>query len=147
VRGRAARSPLGECSTLYFARSIQAERRRVFCALTVPEYIESWLTIPGAVLGGVLLTHNQSFSIFCLDGQDAHFTIRCSYKVCKRAKLVLDWKHDSIHSLHPCLVKIRLMGEFERTNLELIHVGLDQSMLEWHRELWETSLTRLSSLF
>lgn len=148
TRDRSSRPLPHRSTTLYFGTSIPAERRRVFCALTVPEYMESWLAIPGAPSGRVIVaTQNHSFSICCLDGESARFTIRCSYKACKQNKLFFDWKHDSMHTERHCHVRIRLMGEFERTSLELIHMGLAPSMLEWHRELWETSLARLFTLF
>jgi len=148
MRDRLGRSLLERRSTLHFAKSIPAERRRVFCALTLPEYMESWLAIPGAAPGCLMVAADgKGFSIYCSDAESAHFTIRCSYGTCKDDELLFDWKHDLIFSKRDCLVRIRLKGEFERTNLELIHLGLHKSMLKWHRELWKNSLARLFSLF
>lgn len=135
-------------SALRFGKSIPAERRRVYCALTLPEYMESWLSIPGAAPGCVTVeTDNQSFSIYCLDVESARLSIRCSYRTCNNKRLLFDWKCDSLRTARTCLVQIRLVGEFERTNLELIHLGLDPSKINWHHELWDKSLARLSSLF
>ena len=147
IRNQSKRSEHDKCSTVHVGRSISAERQRVFLALTVPEYMETWLVIPGAAQGRVMVARDtDSFSVYCLNG-DGHSTIRCSYRTCNSDKLLFLWRHDAVLSTHPSLVTIRLMGEFERTNLELIHTGLDQSMLGWHQELWDTSLARLSSLF
>lgn len=148
IGDRLARSLLDRRSTLHFRQSIPAERRRVFCALTLPEYMELWLAIPGIAPGCALAAADgQSFSFYCFDAESSPFAIRCAYRICNDNELLFDWKHDLIFSQHDCLVRIRLMGEFERTNLELTHLGLHKSVLKWHRELWENSLTRLSSLF
>lgn len=132
---------------VHLAKIVPAERRRVFFALTVPEYMESWLAIPSAPPGRVIVrAHKHSFSISYLEGETTH-SIRCCYRACDSNNLIFDWKHDAILSTRPSLVTIRLIGEFERTNLELTHSKLDQASARWHREFWEVSLTRLSRLF
>lgn len=147
IRDQSSRSRLDARSTVHVEKSIPAERQRVFFALTVPEYMEAWLVIPGAAQGrAIVRPDEQSFSISYLDGA-ARFSIQCFYQACNKEKLLFDWKHDGAGSAHASFVTMRLMGEFERTNLELIHIGLDQSMLDWHRKLWEGSLARLFTLF
>lgn len=132
---------------LHISGSVPAERKRVFYALTMPEYMEAWLAVPGVSPGCICVrTRNGSFSIRCIaDG--APFTIGCNYRVCNRSKLFFDWKHDTNPPIATSLVTIRLMGEFERTDLELIHFGLDPSAQDWHRKLWQASFAQLSRLF
>lgn len=138
----------GRRSALHIAQSIPAERQRVFLALTVPEFMESWLAIPNVPPDRVIVpTQDHGFSVRCLEGEASHFTIRCAYRACDSNKLRFDWKQDAALSTRPSLVTIRLMGESDRTDLDLKHISLGKSLLQWHSELWQTSLARLSSLF
>ena len=147
IRTQSNGAPLDKHPVVHVAKNIPAERRRVFFALTVPEYMESWLAIPSAPPSRVVVrAQKHGFSISCLEGETPH-SIRCCYRACDSNKLIFDWKHDAILSTRPSLVTIRLIGEFERTNLELTHSKLDQASARWHREFWEVSLTRLSRLF
>lgn len=128
--------------------SIPAERQRVFQAIVLPEYMEAWLNIPGASLGCARITSSQnSFSICCSGAQGGRFSISCLYRLCKRNRVLFDWKHETEGSLSLSSVSIRLLGDFERTTLELVHVGLHQRILPWHRDLWEASLAHLCRLF
>lgn len=138
---------LDKRAPLYISGSLPAERKRVFYALTMPEYMEAWLAVPGVSPGCICVrARNGSFSI-CWVADGTPFTIGCNYRVCNRSKLLFDWKHDTNSSITASLITIRLMGEFERTDLELIHFGLDPSVQEWHRKLWQASFAQLSRLF
>lgn len=138
---------LADRCPLHLAESLPAERQRVFYALTVPEYMEAWLAIPGAPRGRAAVTKDKEGLSICCLGEDTDYTIQCTYRVCNRSKLLFDWKHHANFSTSSSLVTIRLMGEFERTNLELIHFGLKHSLHGWHRKFWEVSLAQLSRLF
>src|SRR5258708_35397441 len=97
-------------------RSVNADRQRVFHALTVPEYVETWFSAPGALIGRtVVCRRDDFFSISYSCAESRQSTILCSYKVCRRSKLVFTWRHDSAFEGTSSLVKIRLEGEFGRT--------------------------------
>lgn len=142
------RTVLEESPVLSAVISIHAERQRVFQAITLPEYLEAWLTGPGALPGSAVVTAGQnSFWICCAGAKDEHFRIFGSYKACKRSRLLLDWKYEEPSAVSISLVSIRLLGDFERTTLELVHLGLPEFLISWHRELWDASLANLSRLF
>ena len=45
------------------------------------------------------------------------------------------------------VVRMRLLGDFERTTVDVMHAGISEVCQAWYRELWETSLDKLSRLF
>ena len=128
--------------------SANAHRHRVFQALTVPEYIEAWFSAPDALIGSTTVTGcDGSFSIRYSNPAGQHISISCSYQVVRRSKLLFTWRSDTSPERVPSLVKIRLVGDFERTTVQVTHVGMQQSEQQWHAELWEASLEKLCSLF
>lgn len=148
IREWASRSPLEDFGAVQVTRSVNADRQRLFQALTLPEYIEAWFSAPEAVAGSssVALSGN-GFLVSCRGREAEWLTIRCSYRACRRSKLVFDWNCDQHFTASPSLVKIRLNGDFERTTVNVLHVGLDPSLQSWHQKLWKNSLEKLASLF
>ena len=135
-------------STIHASKSIRTERQRLFQALTLPEYVEAWLIIPGVRHGSSMVTaHQNGFSIRCVDAEEGPISIRCSYQAHRRSRLLVDWKYQAPSIMNVSLVEIRLLGDFERTTLELIHFGLQESVVSWHKQLWNASLAQLSKLF
>ena len=148
IRDLSNRSLLENSSTIHVSKSISTERQRLFQALTLPEYVEAWLILPGMPQGGSMVTANQnSFSIRCVDAERGLVNILCSHRAHRRSRLLIDWKYQSSSMLNVSIVDIRLMGDFERTTLELIHIGLHESVMPWHQQFWNASLTQLSKLF
>lgn len=136
-----------EASTVHLVKSINAERQRVFQALTLAEYMEAWLTIPGVSPHCAFVTSGRNgFLIGCIAAEVGEIIIQASYRVCKRSRLLFDWKYNSNPSEGSSQVEIRLLGAFERTTVELVHFGLHESAVSWHRQLWQTSLAQLSAV-
>jgi uncharacterized protein YndB with AHSA1/START domain len=128
--------------------SVNADRHRIFQTLTVPEYIEAWFSAPDAIVGSTevfAVADFLSISYACSRGE--RFTILCSYKVCRRNKLLLTWERVFLSGAEPSMVKIRLLGDFGRTTVHVTHVGGAPSDQQWHRDLWESSLKKLAKLF
>jgi uncharacterized protein YndB with AHSA1/START domain len=128
--------------------SVNADRHRIYQALTEPEYVEAWFSAPGALAGGTAaFSEKNSLSItyFCTPQQQ--FRILCSYQVRRRSKLVFTWQHFTHAEATSSVVKIRLLGDFGRTIVHVSHVGLTQSEQELHERLWVSSLRKLSKLF
>ena len=141
-------SPTVEPLSISAMTSVNADRNRIFQALTVPEYIEAWFSAPEAIGGRTEVFAAADFlsiSYSCSRGE--RVTILCSYKVCRRNKLVLTWEKIKFFGAIPSLVKIRLLGDFGRTTVHVTHVGVTPSDQQWHKALWETSLGRLAKLF
>ncbi|WP_348262898.1 SRPBCC domain-containing protein [Telmatobacter sp. DSM 110680] len=127
--------------------NVNADRSRIYHALTVAEYIEAWFSVPGAIAGHTrAFAHENSLSIrYCTQHQQ--FAILCSYHVCRRSKLMFSWQHSALDEATPSFVKIRLIGNFGRTTVHVTHAGLTLSNQKWHENLWTLSLVHLSKLF
>jgi len=130
--------------------SVNTVARRIYQALTVPEYQEAWFCMPGHdthfLIAATQTTTGFRLDRFCLSGVDQH--IEGTYLVMRRNKLHFSWRKCNVSNAPDSLVQIRLYGDFGRTTVRLSHIGL-QSAEErrWHQEMWETSLAKLASLF
>jgi len=130
--------------------SVNAERHRLYQALTLPEYMEAWMRLPGnhgrQEVSATCTT--ESYRIVGRDGDGREVCIAGAYRVSRRSKIVFTWKRGSAPTASPSLVTIRLLGDFARTTLHLAHGGLASKVeYAWHREFWEGSLGRLCMLF
>ena len=116
VRAIGDRLTLKQSFCINAMRSVSADRQRVFHALTVPEYIETWFSAPGALTGRTVVCRRDNFfSISYSCAESGMSRILCSYKVCRRIKLLFTWRHDTAFEKSSSLVKVRLEGEFGRT--------------------------------
>jgi uncharacterized protein YndB with AHSA1/START domain len=130
--------------------SLAADTRRIFNALTVPEYIEAWICVPGfhpdcqnvtcSVAHGFQIEHR------CDSGAITRITgTYCSFL---KRKLSFSWRSAGASGGEESLVDIRLRGDFERSILRLRHRGFkSEEEFNWHAALWSASIARLSRLF
>lgn len=128
-------------------KSVNADRSRLFQALTLPEYMDAWLVAPFALPGSTSVTVGPDCFLvsYKRNGREERFV--GSYKVLRRGKVQFSWKRDSFDETTSSLVRIRLMGDFERTTVHLTHMGLDAMEQANYRALWEASLEKLARLF
>jgi len=120
----------------------------LFQALTVPEYIDTWFVAPDAVSGTTAVTKGPNCFVVTyrsMDGSEKRFV--GSYKVSRRGKVQFTWRRDAFGETSSSLVRIRLQGDFERTTVNLKHVGLAQEEQSHYSTLWQASLEKLASLF
>jgi len=128
--------------------SVRADRNRLFQALTVPEYIEAWFSAPDAIEGSTQVSAREDFfSVSYASKDHGRVIIFCSYKVRRRSKLLFSWERSALSSGAPSLVSIRLLGDFGRTTVHVTHGGVALSDQQWHEDLWEASVRKLSKLF
>lgn len=130
--------------------SIRADARRLIHALTVPEYLEAWLSLPGQhpECSTTAARDDQDFAVehFC-DGR-LSVLISGTYLVCRRRNVIFSWRVEGELCVPPTEVDIRLRGDFERTTLILRHTGFaSRHDLAWHRALWNASIGRLNALY
>lgn len=134
--------------------NVAADRRRIFDALTLPEYIETWLSLPCAHTGCLTIASQADSSYrldhYAEDGLD--LSISGSYRVCRRGKMFFSWRKsralDGSEFLPESAVQIRLYGDFARSTLCLSHTGyFSEGEYRWHSELWNRSLRKLQQLF
>ncbi len=129
--------------------NLAADTRRIFEALTVPEYMEAWLSVPGyhSDCHATVSRRVDGFAWehFCNAG--SVIRIAGSYSACLRRKLIFSWKISGGLSTPESRVDIRLYGYFERSILRLRHLGLQSDQeLSWHTGMWTASLTRLNRI-
>lgn len=130
--------------------SVNAERHRLFQALTLPEYMEAWMRIPGSHGDQEIVATctQESYRILSCGADGPEACITGVYRVSRRSKVVFTWRKGTASSASPSLVTIRLLGDFARTTLSLSHSGLASKVdYLWHRALWESSMGRLRALF
>jgi uncharacterized protein YndB with AHSA1/START domain len=140
--------PITQPLSISVAASVNADRHRIFQALTVSEYIEAWFSPPGAIEGSTeVFAGTDSFLATYVSSAGERARILCSYKVCRRGKLLFTWEHNALSEAEPSVVKIRMLGDFGRTTVHVTHAGLALSDLQWHKQLWESSLGKLARLF
>ncbi len=142
------RQNAGGASQLAISVIMNADRYRLFQALTVPEYMEAWLCLGGDARHQASVSRNASgFRIDFRGPPGQEVSIAGTYLVYRRSKLVFTWQMGAGDGQHS-VVLIRLHGEFSRTRLCLYHLGLrSQEDRQWHESMWESSLAALSFLF
>jgi uncharacterized protein YndB with AHSA1/START domain len=136
--------------TVFLEFSIRADARRLFHALTMPEYIETWISFPGHSLGcaTVAATAHRDYVIQhqCKDKPAVY--IAGTYSVCQRHNLTFSWRVEGTHCVPESFVDIRLRGNFENTTLLLRHSGFKcANHCAWHRALWSASIGKLIGLY
>jgi uncharacterized protein YndB with AHSA1/START domain len=153
-KGRSNRSISGLLATSPWNINLEcrlaADMGRIFNALTIPEYIEAWICLPGCptecwnstrrIADGFQIEHQ------CHSG--AVTTVNCAYVSLLKRKLSFLWRPTGALEMTESLVDIRLRGDFECSILRLRHSGFaSEEEFEWHSDLWAGSLTKLSKMF
>lgn len=134
--------------------TVSADKRRLFDALTLPEYREAWLVVPDSN-SACYTTASETAGAFRFDHfveGGLEFSIAGVYRVCRRSKMAFTWRKSSATSLHvsapETLVTIRLQGAFSDTTVCLDHSGpFSLSEYRWHAQMWDLSLQKLRALF
>jgi len=140
--------PAEELQCVSANRSVRADRSRIFQAITVPEYMEAWFSAPGSIPGQTrVLGDDNSFSICGPTEHGSSFRISCTYSVHRRSKLIFTWNKYPFPEGTASTVRIRLQGDFGRTNVDVRHTGIKPFERKWCELLWESSLEKLSRLF
>jgi len=137
-------------ASLSFSVSLNADRRRIFQVLTISEYMETWLSIPGCHHDRSIyvVSDPTGFHVQYFDERLGPSGLVGSYQTFRTSKTNILWSRTGNRESSTSFVKIRLNGDFERTTLCLSHSGLNSAAeLDWHAQLWAQSLEKLGSLF
>lgn len=135
-------------ATIAMSAGVDADAQRIFQALTVPEYLEAWIALPGAAHGEVVASPEENgYRLHqCIAGRVA-LRITGAFLFCHQRKMRLVWRKANGTFQNRSVVDFRIRGNFGSSVLELRHMGLDSTEeIAWHRELWRGSLERLASL-
>src|SRR5579859_441908 len=100
---------------------VGADTRRIFDALTVPEYIETWICVPGhhpeCCNVTTRIAHGFQIELQCSSGPSKKFVATyCSFR---KRKLSFSWRPAHGSEGQDSFVDIRLHGDFERSILRL----------------------------
>ena len=140
----AADPPCAFCASV----RVRAETRRLFEALVIPEYVETWLRIPDADASWSIMPMQcpRGFVLECASSKT--FRIFATYTTWRRRRLSICWRLERNRLINESSVTVRLIGDFEWSVLSLCHTGLNSlDEYAWHRRLWTESLERLTRLF
>ena len=138
--------------------TVNAEARRIFQALTLPEYLETWITFPDQSAESCIAASQltEGYRLDQRSGNHVTLSITGSFLFCHHRKMRLCWrKIPGLNQTQPAhantvantLVDFRLRGNFGSSVLELRHNefgSLDEFF--WHYRLWRNSLPKLASL-
>jgi uncharacterized protein YndB with AHSA1/START domain len=135
-------------ATIAMSAGVDADAQRIFQALTVPEFLEAWIALPGAAPGEVIASPEENgYRLHqCIAGRVA-LRITGAFLFCHQRKIRLVWRKADGARHNRSVLDFRIRGNFGSSVLELRHMELDSTEeISWHRELWQGSLKRLASL-
>jgi hypothetical protein len=127
---------------------IAAEWRRVFSAVSIPEYIETWIELgDGTALNHWIPLGPQD--MLCIQRMPTTRVVRI-YRMkirTRRNRLTFLWESIEPHIVHPSTVEIVIKGRPRRCTLRLRHSGLrNWNERQLYSVVWRRSLDRLQSL-
>jgi hypothetical protein len=142
--------PRHNYSAIFKAVRVNADAHRISQALTVPEYLEAWISIPNAAPGSCTLV-SLADNGYRLDHDCANcpaLSISGSFLYCHLRKMRLSWRRTANASYAESVVDFRLRGDFGSSIVELRHSELaSDEEHAWHEALWQRSLEKLALLF
>jgi uncharacterized protein YndB with AHSA1/START domain len=142
----------GESATQFVVRDSAAFKvapSRLFYALTLPEYIETWLTPPDAdeVRCAGNPTGGEALSIQLRCNGRAANSILADYKRISMRELHIRWYIQSPAHVHASHLRISIRTVRADAHLRIRHSGfVNPSEWGWHQELWGLSLVKMQML-
>lgn len=134
---------------VFLTIGVDADARRISRALTEPEYLEAWITMPGEG-GESLIVATKKANGYRLDQYRASRVIASfvgSFLFCHQRKMRLTWRNAACPDAAESLLDFRIRGNFAGSILELRHMSLQSAGdFLWHQQLWRASLPRLASI-
>ncbi len=134
---------------VFLTIGVDADARRISQALTEPEYLEAWITMPGEG-GESSIVATKKANGYRLDQYRAGRVIATfvgSFLFCHQRKMRLTWHNAVCPHVQESLVDFRIRGNFGGSILELRHTALQSAGdFLWYRQLWSASLPRLASI-
>jgi hypothetical protein len=140
---------------VFLTIGVDADARRISQALTEPEYLEAWITMPDQLTmpgegGESSIVATKKANGYILDQYRAGRVIASfvgSFLFCHQRKMRLTWRNAACPEGPESLVDFRIRGNFGGSILELRHMSLQSAGdFLWHQQLWSASLPRLASI-
>ncbi len=139
----------GRVRMIALSVAVDADARRIYQALTEPEYLEAWICVPDHSADSQIVASKRADG-FRLDQVRAGRSIASfvgSFLFCHQRKMRLSWSDLTDPGMTESLVDFRIRGNFASSILELRHTSL-LSTREFFRyqQLWSVSLNRLATI-
>jgi uncharacterized protein YndB with AHSA1/START domain len=130
--------------------TIKGDARRIFTALTMPEYRETWMCPPDPDQCSYV-TACQAANYYQLDfyrSGTLHTTVTGLYQVCRRHRLDFTWRDHRMPDCPESQVRVHIDGHFESSRLTLLHRGIfREDYSRWLHYMWLASIEKLTALF
>ncbi len=128
---------------------VDADARRIFQALTEPEYLEAWVSMPDQAQGSLIVASKRENG-YGLDHWRAGrvvTSISSSFLFRHQRKMRLSWRNLRIADSAESLVDFRIRGNFASSILELRQTALiSAENFLWHHVFWHRSLASLARI-
>jgi uncharacterized protein YndB with AHSA1/START domain len=130
---------------------ITADPHRIFHALTLAEYLETWLCFPNANHFGCIEV-TQTAKQFAIDVNrlrkaSGFIKIRGEHLVREPNEIVFTWVKQCGISIPETIVCIKLAPNHRATDLKLSHIGfVDYKERMWHEDMWRASFEKLRQI-
>jgi uncharacterized protein YndB with AHSA1/START domain len=128
---------------------ISAHRSRVFYAISIPEYIETWLRFPSEEGLHFIFTPvaQQAFRIELYRESAPIGSVYGQCDTMNDSQIRYTWKTRYAASITNTVVDMKLLSVSGGCTLALKHRGFrDRADIAWHFKLWQLSLESLSRL-
>jgi uncharacterized protein YndB with AHSA1/START domain len=126
--------------------TIHADLRSVFYALTMSEYIETWLRAP-ACRSVSVGQEGSDYSVHFKCDEVPPIMVYGSWLSRHPDHLALTWNRNDEIVCIESIVSMELQQFADRTLLHLYHCGFTSAeQSQWHGELWSSSVERLAGL-
>jgi len=127
--------------------SVDADARRISQALTEPEYLEAWISMPDQSEGSSIVASKRANG-YGLDHWRAGRVVTSiigSFLTCHQRKMRLSWRNVCRPHSAESLVDFRIRGNFGSSVLELRQTAfISAEDYLWHQTLWQRSLESLA---
>jgi uncharacterized protein YndB with AHSA1/START domain len=143
------RSKIDDSLNISMSVDVDADARRLFQALTMPEYIEAWIKIPDNSNDSMTFAAPEAngYRLDHYAGGRKAVSINSSFLFCHQRKMRMSWRKTHEQFRADSVVDFRLRGNFGSSVLELRHLALPTAdEHRWHQRLWLGSLAKLTSL-
>jgi len=127
---------------------LDADVRRIFQLITVPEYLEAWLCLPGcdSEVSVEASRQENEYRLEFSSAGDLKTSVSGSFLVCRQRKMLFTWLNLGV-SPGSSMVDVRLRGNFGSSILELRHTSLASAAeYFWQMSMWRVSFERLVHL-
>jgi uncharacterized protein YndB with AHSA1/START domain len=128
---------------------LRADRSRIFYALSIPEYIETWFQLPPQdELRSVFhQSTQQTFGIDLYRAEELQARVQGSCSTMSSSQIRYTWKIKSGARITDTVADIQLLSALGGCTLTLKHRGFRDALeSEWYGKVWRQSLESLSRL-